>query len=399
MGLLDKLLGYGSDEEDYNGELFEIRSKLDEKEDSISRTQKLFTLLQAWSIELEEGNTFSLEIHGLVEDKNNHGPRNILEDEVIIDNPLEGYGTYVFVPEKAKDTGLNVVSNAYGTIPVDIPDGFDTLKVLYENYKDKDECPLYMSCLVPTQPDYYPTLEWGDLHTKTSEQQAWNKYDPFNNILGALDSLSINDFAGVLIVLHQPPEGWEIQGNNRIREIEDETYIANPTILQRLKQYSQGNTIQTGDTTRTAGYKKQILDNIEHDEVSAIERKQSSPLGKYECSIYVYASTQITHDFLCKTLIQNSKSKWNQLQIAQTPPTLSQLANRQVHPQNKMILSLGELANIWHPPDDNNINSLRLHKPVPQISQPPEDIIIVPDKSYGDITYLLKQLLIHAGYH
>jgi hypothetical protein len=394
MGLFDFLSTSGvSDQDDGHGELYEVCMPLGTEEKPEQRKERVASLLSTWYRQYERygykntAPTFSFEIHALNDDSSERKPirHDKFDDDVILDNPMDGYGTYVFVPESMRQSTVSVIGNIF-TEPIDIPDDFDVLKVLAKTYVgeyEQEQPPIYTRELTAAQPEYYPLESW----------DAKAPVDQMNEIFGVFERLKKGEFAGISIPCRMASPDWKIEGNMRIREIEDPNYIAHPTFFQRVVNVlndGDGQKQMGGRVDRLAGYEKQSLDYNETAEVQAIKDKQLA--DTFRCTIRVYASREDVADELCSVIRQRTSGRWNHLRIASTRISLDDLAQRRIG-RNSFIMSSDEIASMWHVPDDGNHQFNRLHKAQPQISTPPESVVIVPSGGDGDIKALLKQYL------
>lgn len=402
MGIFNSVIGgsrnrnLGSD--DGQGELYEVRTTLGTADKPDERMSKVASLLTTWYREYEQYSdrksapTFALELHGLYDDTTDRKviSTNPLDDDVVLDNPMDGYGAYVFIPESTRQSTVSVIGNIYAS-PIDIPDDFDVLKVLAKTYigeyDERETPPVFTRELVTQRPEYYPLTSWG------SKDPA----DPMNEIFSVFERLKKGQFAGISIpcrMADSSPTGWKGEANKRIREIQDPYYIAHPSLWDRARnlmrddpehKYQMG-----GRVDRLAGYETQTLDVNEKNEIQAIQDKMMQ--NAFRCVIRVYASQEEIADALCTVLLQRTSGLYNTLRVASTRCSLDDLARRTIG-RNSFVMSSEELSSIWHVPDDGNSAFNRLHKAQPQISTPPESLVIIPSGGDGDIKALLKAYL------
>lgn len=385
-------------EDDGQGELYEVRSILGTSDKPEERKNKVKSLLSTWYREYEQyghGNsapTFSLEIHALNDDTTDRKviSSDPLDDDVTLDNPMDGYGTYVFIPESTRQSTVSVLGNIFSA-PIDIPDDYDITKILAKTYHGEEEHedpPLFTRELTLVEREHFPISIW--------DSKAPTDY--MNEIFSVFDRLRKGEFAGISIPCRMADPSWKIEGNMRIREIEDPGYIAHPTMSQRLINFMREDPEHKrqmgGRVDRLAGYDKQSLDVNEKSEIDAILNKQQQ--DSFRCTIRVYSSREDIADSLCDVLRQRTSGSYNKLRISSVRCRLDDIAHRKIN-KNSFILSADEIASIWHVPDDNNSSFNKLHKAQPQISTPPESVVIVPNGGDGDIKSLLKQYLRQQG--
>lgn len=395
MSLIDALIQQNmTSEDDGRGELYEVCMKLGTSEKPEQRKARVASLLDTWYRQYERygtqnsAPTFSLEIHALNDDSSARKPvaRDGFDDDVVLDNPMNGYGTYVFIPERMRQSTVSVLGNIF-TRPIDIPDDFDVLKVLAKTYVgeyEQDVPPIYTRELAMDQREHFPLQSW----------DAKSPVDPMNELFEVFDRLRKGEFAGISMPCRMASDSWKIEGNMRIREIEDPNYIAHPTMMQRVVNALRDDPTQKrqmgGRVDRLAGYDKQSLDYNETAEIDAIKGKQNA--DAFRCTIRVYASREDIADEICGIIRQRTSGRWNNLRIASTRVRLDDLAQRKIG-RSSFVLSADEIASIWHVPDDGNHSFTKLHKAQPQISTPPASVVIVPSGGDGDIKSLLKSYL------
>lgn len=385
-------------EDDGQGELYEVRSILSTSDKPEERKSKVKSLLSTWYREYEQyghdnsAPTFSLEIHALNDDTTDRKAigSDPLDDDVTLDNPMDGYGTYVFIPESTRWSTVSVLGNVFST-PIDIPDDYDMTKVLAKTYHGEEEYdtpPLFTRELSLVEGEHLPIATW--------DGKAPTDY--MNELFSVFDRLRKGEFAGVSIACRMADPSWKVEGNMRIREIEDPGYVAHPTMAQRLiglvMEDAEHKRQMGGRVDRLAGYDKQSLDVNEKSEIDAILGKQRQ--DAFRCAIRVYSSREDVADSLCDVLRQRTSGTYNKLRISSTRCRLDDIAHRKIG-RNSFILSADEIASIWHVPDDNNSSFNKLHKAQPQISTPPESVVIVPNGGDGDIKELLRRYLRRQG--
>lgn len=397
MGLFDSLMKQDAGSgDDGKGELYELCMPLGTNEKPEQRKQRVESLLSTWYRQYERygykntAPTFAFEIHALNDDSTDRKPvkKSKYDDDIALENPMDGYGTYVFVPESMRQSTVSVMTNIF-TQPIDIPDDFDVLKVLAKTYVgeyEQEQPQIFTREFVAAQPEYYPLESWG----------STAPIDQMNELFGVFERLQKGEFAGVSIPCRMASPEWKAEGNMRIREIEDPTYIAHPTMMQRLvNALSEDNPNKPkkqmgGRVDRLAGYDKQTLDFNESAEVEAIKTKQVA--DTFRCVIRVYASREDIADDICSVIMQRTSGRWNHLRIVSQRVRLDDLAQRRIGRQS-FVMSADEIASLWHVPDDTNSSFNKLHKAQPQISTPPESVVIVPSGGDGDIKTLLKTFL------
>lgn len=379
---------FGMSSDDGQGELYEVRSALEEKNNEEVRRAKVSSLVSTWYRQYEhyarrwkQPPSFALEIHGY---NDNPDERRVQNDDPLASDdvpasPMDGYGTYIFMPEQMKSTAVPTISNVY-TTPIDIPDEWDILKSLMNNYSDEyqqERPPVATRALAPEEYDYYPIAMWSkDLAA-----------DPLNELLVLFDRLQPGQFAGISLCMRMAPVNWRDEGNKRIREINDPNYIAHPTMFQRIGGLLSDKPVKMGGRVKSLlpedGKRERVDENMK-EEQKAIREKQAK--DAFECSLHVFASTDDLADDICAIIQQRTDGRWNRLRTVGRRVKLSEIANRRLGSwRERFILSSDEIATLWHVPDDNNAGIIRLHKPMPQVSTPPDSIIIVPDGGAGDI--------------
>lgn len=394
--LFMSMMGTPQNQDDGQGELYEVRSCLGVNEKVDDRKNRVKSLLSTWYREYEQygygvdAPTFSLEIHALNDEPQDNTPSDDdpLGDNGKMENPMDGYGTYVFIPERMRTSTVSVINNIFSS-PIDVPDGFDVLKLLANNYQDEqsqNDPPVATRGLSLAEPDYEPLATWDNSMSG----------DAMNELFALFDRLGEGQFAGISLLMKMESPDWKGEGNKRIREIEDPTYIAHPTMFQRLKGIMSDNPTSTqqlgGKVSRTAGYDKQSIDANEKAEIDAIKSKQDQNI--FRCSCYVYASTDDIADGICDIVRQRTSGRWNRLKISSQRCRLDNCAMRRESQKQSFVLSADEIASIWHVPDDNNSTIVKLHKPLPQISTPPDSVVIVPNGDEGDIKSKLRNYVI-----
>lgn len=394
MGFFSDIFGIEAQDAITDGEIYEVRSALGVEEKEEQRMKRVASLLSTWHREYMGYDwkrkippTYGLEIHAL-----NDNPKarkkaasNPLDDEQEVENPMDGYGTYIFIPEEMLRSSMSVMGNIYAT-PIEIPDQYDILKLLSLQYSDEqkhDKPPIALRTLKLANYDYYPIATWG------KDTLA----DPMNELFSVFEMLRPGQFAGVSLTVRMANPTWREEGNKRIREIEDPTYIAHPTVFQRISGFFNETGSSMGTSVkRTAGYETQKVDKFESEEIKAIQEKQAESL--FECSLRVYASSEEIADMLCSIILQRTSGRWNQFEVLNRRGDVGMLARREEgEGKTKFVLSASEIASIWHVPDDNNSTFAKLHKPLPQVTVPPDSVVIVPDNSPGDVKWLLKGVI------
>lgn len=392
MGFFSDLMGIQPEEDDHEGQLYDIRSKLGEKDKPDDKKNKVKSLLSTWHREYEgygKGNTaptFALEIHALNDDPSNKKAvsSDPLDSDITIDNPMDGYSAYIFIPERFRKASVSVLANTF-SIPFSIPDEYDTLKVLARNYADEydqEEAMVATRLLNLEEGDHYPIVSWGKEMTT----------DPLNEIFAIFERLDVGQFAGIQLLIRMADKSWTIEGNMRIREIEDPTYIAHPTMFQKVKNFfadAESKSDMGKKVYRNAGYERQTLDAYERQEVDAIKNKQLQ--DAFTCTLRVYASSDEIADDICEAIMQRTSGPFNRFKIASIRCRLDDMAKRIQSPTNSFVLSADEISSIWHVPDDLAPETLKkLKRSTPQVTTPPESVVIVPNDSDGDISFLLK---------
>ena len=366
-GFSSKGLGYYS-----QGELYEVLSRLGESIKPEDMRIKVRSLLDTWYVSPsvyrdhdKQVPAYALEIHSI----NEKG------------NPLNGYGTYVFVPDDQQVKVIVPLTSIFSE-PRHIYDDADPLKILAEHFADEDgfstNDDLTIYELTCQNYDFYPLNTW----TKAIAN------DPLEEIFSVLDSLTFDEYAGISIVLVPPDDGWQTRGKMRIRSIQDPNYQESIGLFARIGRRVRGEPLPEEEVDRLAGYTTQQLDPDEKAEIDAITEKMSCA---FRCTIRVYASSPEIAEDLAGIIIQKTNGKYNSMGIYTKVGNLRDLAMRK-EGKSPFLMSDQEIASIWHVPAENTGGKKR-HHPLPAALTPPEELLMYPLGGPGDIRKLIASVL------
>lgn len=371
------LEGYTKEEEKFYspGALYEVMSKLGEELKPDEMRRKVKTLLNGWFVPAnsfrEQGNkvpAYALEMHA-VNEKN---------------NPHNGYGTYIFVPDEFIKTVVNPVTSIFSE-PQELDDDEDQIKVLSALYSDgnglstNEALTIYeLSC---TKDEFYPINLWNNEFAN----------DPLEELFGVFDSLKPGEFAGLSLIVIPPEEDYDKRAKMRIRYIEDPEYEEEVNFVEAMRRIIKNENLPEEEVERLAGYKKQQLSDAEKREIDAIYSKTEHSSSAFRCTLRVYGSNAEIAKELADLITRRTSGKWNSLTIVDTAPRLLDLAMRREGSQ-PFLLCDDEIASIWHVPAENTIGRNK-HKPLPAALTPPDDLITIDVGAPGDIQKLIYSIL------
>lgn len=355
------------------GKLFSVTSKVAEQIKPKDKRYKVQTLLRKWNIEPDAAP----------QDQETNIPIYALEFHAINDkdSSLDGYNSYVFIPENNLGPGESSIATTY-TKPLDIADDEDPLKVLSALYSDDNGYStnpnLAVYELTCTKEEFYPLRVWGGNDLS----------DPADELFDVFDKLKRNEFAGVQLVLRPKPKGYETAGMMRVKSIEDPTYKEEIGLVETISRLWRGRDMPEEEAGRSI--KQQRLDTREAETVKLIRHKLLETCC-FRATIRVYASSVAVADYLAQIIIQNMSGKHNQLKVVDRYASIRAAALRE-EGRHRFLMSDEEIATIWHVPDENSYGN-RLIKPLPAAMTPPESVmdLTFPLGGDGDIRYLLAQ--------
>lgn len=384
MGLFTDFLIRGFTEEQgylYSpGTLYEVMGGLGIEMRHDEMRKKVETLLAGWSTDaetfLESGEripTYALELHA-INDKN---------------SPNNGYGTYIFLPDEKNSVSIPGIESVYSR-PIELYDDEDPIKILSAMYADKAGFPMPVEG-APTvyemsveRHDYYPIKYWD----KTSGS------DPLDEIFGVFEGLKSGEYAGVSLVVVPPQRDWYKRGRARIREIEDPSYIGDPSELGVIATFRKilNDEDLPGEGIDRMVYDKQRLDTAEKAEIKAIETKIEGAEDRFRCTLRVYASSEQIANTITGIITQKTSGRYNKLVISERHGNLIDLATR-VEGRSRFVLSTQEIPMIWHVVSDGGSGvSNKIHKAMPDALIPPEELITIPIGDPGDIQKLIYSI-------
>ena len=376
MGLLTDFIIYGgfrpADRYLYSpGALFSVSSKLAEVVNAEAKKRKVSTLLNRWSIDPtlqrddDDVPVYALEIHA-VNDK---------------DYPLNGYSTYIFIPENNLGPGASSIKATYSN-PQDVADDEDPLKVLSATYSDENGLSMNPNIAVYelgcTKEEFYPLDVW----VRSDEG------DPVEELFDVFDQLQPGEFGGIQIVLRSRQLGYDAAARRRIKSIEDPDYMENIGFIEAMRRWINGDDMP--DEEAKESYRKARLDKRQIAEADAIRHKVDDCLC-FHATIRVYASSYKLADYITAILTQNMSGRYNQLFVVNPHAKLRDAALR-LEGTSRFLMDEEEIASIWHVPDANS-GGKKLIKPLPAAMTPPDEVkeLSFARGTDGDIRYLLAR--------
>ena len=384
------------------GTLYELKSKLNDRSDFKTKLQNVETILDPLDAgtAIYAGNqqrsgasrkrapfTYALEIHAI--------------NDKLLDG-LDGYGTYIFIPDERKDTGISMMSNVYSH-PSEFYDDEDPLKILASIYADSEGTSTnkYLTILELTlrAEEYYPI--------KNAIANATSKYDLLDDVYGIFEQLEDDQFCGISLVLAPTYQQWKDKANMRLRALEDMAYSDNTSVASRIGRFFRGEAQPEQALKEVGNYKKDDKDPQKMAQASAIREKIDSP-HCFNCTLRIYASNPELAHRIADVLTTGSARKISDNTNDNRPGvvqglrvfrenargSLQALALRK-EGERPFVLSSQEIATIWHVPDSSeysDVNLKRIHKPLPDATIPPPTLVSIQPQGPGDVRYMLMNL-------
>ena len=361
------------------GTLYETMSRLGDKFSASQKAAKVSTLLAPWyasasAFLADDGEipVYALEMH-CVRD------RKSLQD---------GYGAYIFVPDSMRNRVILPIGSIFSK-PIELYDEEDPVKILAASYAGRnggDDKEVFVYELALAEPDYRPF-------------KIWDKnlaIDPLEERFGLFDSLKEGEFAGISLVFQPPPDDWRDPAKKAIREIEDPDYSAvGKGALQRFISFLNDEEPDRSvndekGTERMTGYKKQSLGMFEQALIAGIKDKIQAEA--FLCSLRVYASSDRVANELSTIVCQRTSGPLNRLSVVNRAASLDDLARRKISQQASFLMTIPEISTIWHVPDEETSGKW-CHRPLPEATEPPADILTIETGSIGDIQSMFEGVM------
>lgn len=365
------------------GTLFEMKARLSDNFPATVKMDKVRAVIGSWYTSREmlaelgrEPSVYALEVHAVNDPS--EGTRH-------------GYGTYVFIPDEVRDASITPLTTTFSE-PVEIQDDEDPLKILAETYADESGYSKSPSLAV---------YELGLRREFFYPLRVWDKGDgdPMEGMFSIFETMPPGAFAGMSLVMVQPQDNWQQPAYNRIRAIEDPTYVENMSRARQLFHLMKtGERAATGDTT-LAGYEKKPLSPQERDEIAEINKKAKTGTVAFRCTMRIYASNSDLAMHLADVISQRTSTptQGQALVVEDQGANLRAMAMRE-EGNHSFILSADEIATLWHVPDEalygeKGHGGRLCHRPSSAATRPPDNLVTIRTGGPADLQAIMAKLI------